>query len=357
MRRGPRADQGSAEVVAFDARAPGVGRAPLVPACPKRLPAGWYLVTLPRRHTAGPGDPPGHRYRGLPGRLRDEDPRLGERPRHGRPGRRRRPWRPKAPISAAPAPTASLIAKTPAALHARRRRPCTDGVRAGGHGPLGRPRDLPARDGPSDRRGQGLRLRPVDAGSGVRYWSTSSTPTGRCTGARTRSTPGASFATATPARSRSPCTVRLLRIRGEGEDDVDGASALDRSTVHPNGDRRIRRVHRPRRCPGGELPARPEASRTTLDSRRPTSRSTGSSSPPTGWTSLTGRRVYVQGDRIRVTAHATFYEGTPVPGVPLRSDGFVERNRYHRRDAAPRHCRRPCSSRTTRTRASRTSDR
>ena len=39
----------------------------------------------------------------------------------------------------------------------------------------------------------------------------------------------------------------------------------------------------------------------------------------------TGRRVYVQGDRIRVTAHATFYEGTPVPGVALRSDGFVER--------------------------------
>ena len=40
----------------------------------------------------------------------------------------------------------------------------------------------------------------------------------------------------------------------------------------------------------------------------------------------TGRRVYVQGDRIRVTAHATFYEGTPVPGVALRSDGFVERS-------------------------------
>ena len=40
----------------------------------------------------------------------------------------------------------------------------------------------------------------------------------------------------------------------------------------------------------------------------------------------TGRRVYIQGDRIRVTAHATFYEGTPVPGVALRSDGFVERS-------------------------------
>ena len=38
----------------------------------------------------------------------------------------------------------------------------------------------------------------------------------------------------------------------------------------------------------------------------------------------TGRRVYVRGDRIRVTARATFYDGTPVPGVPLRLDGQVE---------------------------------
>ena len=39
----------------------------------------------------------------------------------------------------------------------------------------------------------------------------------------------------------------------------------------------------------------------------------------------TGRRVYFQGDRIKVTATATFYEGSPVPGVPLRLDGFVEK--------------------------------
>ncbi len=31
----------------------------------------------------------------------------------------------------------------------------------------------------------------------------------------------------------------------------------------------------------------------------------------------TGRRVYVKGDRIRVTVHANFFEGTPVAGVPL----------------------------------------
>lgn len=39
----------------------------------------------------------------------------------------------------------------------------------------------------------------------------------------------------------------------------------------------------------------------------------------------TGRRVYIQGDLIRMTAHAAFYEGSPVPGLPLRLDGVVER--------------------------------
>lgn len=40
----------------------------------------------------------------------------------------------------------------------------------------------------------------------------------------------------------------------------------------------------------------------------------------------TGRRVYVKDDRIRVDVGASFYEGSPVPGVPLRLDGFVDRN-------------------------------
>jgi hypothetical protein len=39
----------------------------------------------------------------------------------------------------------------------------------------------------------------------------------------------------------------------------------------------------------------------------------------------TGRRVYIAGDRIKITVNANFFEGTPVPGVPLRIDGFVER--------------------------------
>ncbi len=39
----------------------------------------------------------------------------------------------------------------------------------------------------------------------------------------------------------------------------------------------------------------------------------------------TGRRIYIAGDQIRVTVRATFFEGTPVPGVPLRLDGAVER--------------------------------
>ena len=33
---------------------------------------------------------------------------------------------------------------------------------------------------------------------------------------------------------------------------------------------------------------------------------------------VTGRRVYIAGDRIKVTVGASFFEGTPVPGVPVR---------------------------------------
>lgn len=38
----------------------------------------------------------------------------------------------------------------------------------------------------------------------------------------------------------------------------------------------------------------------------------------------TGRRVYIAGDQVRISAAATFYEGTPVPGVPLQLDGLSE---------------------------------
>ncbi len=37
----------------------------------------------------------------------------------------------------------------------------------------------------------------------------------------------------------------------------------------------------------------------------------------------TGRRVYLVGDRIRVTARAAFYDGSPVPNVPIRMDGYL----------------------------------
>jgi len=40
----------------------------------------------------------------------------------------------------------------------------------------------------------------------------------------------------------------------------------------------------------------------------------------------TGRHVYIAGDRIKITVGASFFEGTPVPGVPLRINGFVGRN-------------------------------
>ena len=37
----------------------------------------------------------------------------------------------------------------------------------------------------------------------------------------------------------------------------------------------------------------------------------------------TGRRVYVVGEQVRLTAHAHFFEGSPVPGVRLRADGLT----------------------------------
>ena len=38
----------------------------------------------------------------------------------------------------------------------------------------------------------------------------------------------------------------------------------------------------------------------------------------------TGHRVYIVGDRVTTTVRARFFEGTPVPGVPLRMSGFGE---------------------------------
>ncbi len=37
---------------------------------------------------------------------------------------------------------------------------------------------------------------------------------------------------------------------------------------------------------------------------------------------VTGRRVYFEGDQIRLTATATFYEGSPVPGVRLNTESY-----------------------------------
>ena len=38
----------------------------------------------------------------------------------------------------------------------------------------------------------------------------------------------------------------------------------------------------------------------------------------------TGRRVYIEGDRVRVTARATFFEGSPVPNLPIELSGVVD---------------------------------
>ena len=38
----------------------------------------------------------------------------------------------------------------------------------------------------------------------------------------------------------------------------------------------------------------------------------------------TGHRVYIAGDRIHLTGRASFFDGTPVPGLPLRLTEFIE---------------------------------
>ena len=40
----------------------------------------------------------------------------------------------------------------------------------------------------------------------------------------------------------------------------------------------------------------------------------------------TGRRVYIEGDQIKVTVRAASFEGTPIPGVPMRIGDYVEKD-------------------------------
>jgi hypothetical protein len=40
----------------------------------------------------------------------------------------------------------------------------------------------------------------------------------------------------------------------------------------------------------------------------------------------TGHRVYIAGDRIKVSARASFFDGTPVPGLPLRLGDYLDRD-------------------------------
>ena len=314
--------------------------------------AAGRLVPRPAPSTTRPiqADPPGDRHRLLPGGLGHQDPPLGERPRDGRPARRRdRRGAGGADLGRTDA-DGLLTAATPAEPAAGRRIGRAEPLRPGHHGrderrPIVlRPGDRTARHG---REGRLVRRR-----SGHRYWLTSDTD-------RTL--------------YRRTDTVNLW---GVIRDRDTGQGAGRASTVRLS--RRWTRTTSRRRPPMSTLDLVPDA----------TGAFTGSvalADVPEGWYELelrgrddvvgstafqvdrilkpayrleveTGHRAYVAGDRIKVTVRATFFEGSPVPGVPLRvgegscdQDGRRPTRPARRSSGPPRPTRASRTTRATRT--------
>ncbi|HEX2754177.1 MAG TPA: Ig-like domain-containing protein, partial [Candidatus Limnocylindrales bacterium] len=119
----------------------------------------------------------------------------------------------------------------------------------------------------------------------------------------------------------APATI-TIRLYGESGDGTDtGAPAVATLVRHPDAAGAI----------NGSLPLAglPDAYYTltmSIGSRviGTTSFAVGPIAKPAYQLDVTtGRRVYIAGDRVKVTVDARFFEGTPVPGVPLRIDGFA----------------------------------
>ena len=133
-----------------------------------------------------------------------------------------------------------------------------------------------------------------------------------------------------PLERRGPAAGDGRGHRRDGGPDVDPEPG-------PRPDRHVQRLDRPRGRPGGLVPA--GAGRR--DRGRPTaglSRSTGSSSRRTASRSRPATAPMSSASGSRPRSQAAFFEGSPVPGVPLR---VVAGRQPERSDRQDRHGRRP----------------
>ena len=297
----------------------GIRTAPCGSELPRRLPAGWYVITLRSGHPADPGDAPGDRYRGLPRRLGDEDARLGERPCYGRTAQDGDSARPAALTSGVPART-DPRRDTPAGICLNSQPgACTDDVRPGPHDPGRQPGGVPARERTATAGGRRLPgVRTVDPGFAVlahvphRPHAVSAHGHGQHLGRRARSRHGRG-----PRVGHDPpVRGRLRRWRpGTGAPLVDDRSPPERDSARSRG-----------RSPSTTCRRATTSSRLRVADRRPR---------------LARRfqvdRILKPAYRLEVTHRAagllrratrsgsrrtpTFYEGSPVPGIPLRLDG------------------------------------
>ena len=267
-----------------------------------------------RRTAAGPGRPPGHRRRRVPRRLRHEDPRLGERPRgRGARSRARPPSSDGTVRSGATARRPRRRAPPRRASCRRRRTPVRPSLRSGRDRPdRGRPRVfLPAASRRDKLEGYGelywwsdadaQYLEPPPHRSQPLPPTRHRQPVGH--GPRPRQRQGAVGA------SRS---ARRRRPRTADADGVAPVASRDQS-AEPTG------------AFSGSLPLdRLPEGYYTIDllvgePRHPrprSSRSARSPSRPTASMSTTGRRVYVAGDRIKVTVGAPLLRGHARPRRP-----------------------------------------
>ena len=272
----------------------------------------------PFRSPSRPGHPAEHGCRGLSGRLGHEDPGLGQRSRVGRPTRRsdRRDGRCRS--------RADRFRRIPGrrntTLLARHGWYVRGRMRLGGDRPgraIGPPsclrRVAPRRTGRCEGR--------TDDGAPVRYWSTFATDR---TLYRRDDTINAWGVVRDRDTGAVPAnvTVRVFASTYQGGDS-EGAP-LSTVEAHPNPIGAFSTSLDLSDVPEGDYVVESSGAGDIV----------GSSSfrvdrilkPAYRLQVATGRRVYFQGDQIRVTASATFYEGSPVPGLPLRLDGLVERS-------------------------------
>ena len=116
--------------------------------------------------------------------------------------------------------------------------------------------------------------------------------------------------------------VVTISLSALDSDTGDAGPAIVSHEVHPNKRRGVQRLDQVRG------PAPRVSTSSTCMSAPSWSPSTGIQvdrilKPAYRLDVTTGRRVYVAGDTIRITANAGFYEGSPVPGIRLRLDGIV----------------------------------